>query len=247
MIPAARSPIDIAFWFLERAGQEGASVTLKRLLALMYLAQGEFFGKTGSKLMPACFVAMREGPVEPTTRLVLESGLQNPWAPELSGQALAFLADFWLRLGALPQPALDRLIGADGAWTETLGLGEGSEITDEVLRQAYVRQEQRRRGPAMAPPAQPARSNPLAALRLDGDRAPMRQAPPSPAAAAMQGFARPPAAPPPTAAAPERKREEISGPFSDEDLKSASFPPADLGFTADGRPIARWKPRRRVE
>ncbi|MFX6346395.1 hypothetical protein ABTF61_19540, partial [Acinetobacter baumannii] len=78
---------------LERAGQEGASVTLKRLLSLMYLAQGEFFGKTGNKLMPACFVAMREGPVEPTTRLVLESGLQNPWAPELSGQALAFLAD----------------------------------------------------------------------------------------------------------------------------------------------------------
>lgn len=244
MIPAARSPIDIAFWFLERAGQEGASVTLKRLLSLMYLAQGEFFGKTGNKLMPACFVAMREGPVEPTTRLVLESGLQNPWAPELSGQALAFLADFWLRLGALPQPALDRLIGADGAWTETLGLGEGSEIVDDVLRQAYIRQEQRRRGPSMPSAPQPARANPLSALRLDGDR-PMRPAPGL--AAAAHGFARPPAAPPATAASAERKREEITGPFSDEDLKPATFPPADLGFTADGRPIARWKPRRRVE
>ena len=238
MIPAARSPIDIAFWFLERAGQEGASVTLKRLLSLMYLAQGEFFGKTGNKLMPACFVAMREGPVEPTTRLVLESGLQNPWAPELSGQAMAFLADFWLRLGALPQPALDRLIGADGAWTETLGLGEGNEIADDVLRQAYIRQEQRRRGPSMAPAPQAARGNPLSALRLDGDR-PMR--PQGPATAA-QALTRPPAV-----AAPERKREEITGPFSDEDLKPGTFPPADLGFTADGRPIARWKPRRRVE
>jgi hypothetical protein len=197
-------------------------------------------------LVPACFVAMREGPVEPTTRLVLESGLQNPWAPELSGQALAFLTDFWLRLGALPQPALDRLIGADGAWTETLGLGEGSEITDDVMRQAYIRQEQRRRGPAMAPTPQAARGNPLSALRLDGDRPQMR--PQGPGAMAAQAFARPPAAPPATAtAAPTAKREEITGPFSDEDLKPASFAPADLGFTADGRPIARWKPRRRVE
>jgi hypothetical protein len=91
---------------------------------------------------------------------------------------------------------------------------------------------------------QPARANPLSALRLDGER-PIRPA--AGPAAAAQAFARPPAAPPATAASAERKREEITGPFSDEDLKPATFPPADLGFTADGRPIARWKPRRRVE
>lgn len=223
MIPAIRSGIDVAFWFLERAGAEGLTLTLKRLMSLLYLAQGEFAGRHGQALMPAVFLAERDGPTEPTIRLVLEAGLQNPWPPEIGPQALSFLADLWLRLGPLPQPALDRLIGADGAWSGTLNQGEGHEITVEQLARAYA--QRRAKAAPPQPVAPPKRPNPFDALKLDDRPAPRAEvAPPKP-----------------------RRPEEKIEPFTDEDLKSGTYAPADLGFTTDGRPIARWKPKRRVE
>lgn len=186
--PATRSPLDVAFWLLERAVSERQAPDLRRLRLLLYLAQAHYAGeRSGAKLMPATFVAETDGPVEPTIALVLESGLQDPWSPQLADPIVDFLQRFWRRYGALPAVALQRLIGADRIWTAALAAGAGTEITVDAMQQAYL------------------------------DR-------------------------PKTA----RRRDETA-PSAEEQPRPAKEPTPDLQFTADGRAVTRWRPKRRID
>lgn len=186
--PATRSPLDVAFWLLERAVSERQAPDLRRLRLLLYLAQAHYAGeRSGAKLMPATFVADADGPIEPTVALALESGLQDPWPPELSDEVVEFLQRLWRRYGALPAVALRRLINADRIWAAALAAGTGTEITVDAMQQAYLDRPKTIRPPET--PSPPAEERPL----------------------------------------------------------SAKEPAPDLRFTADGRAVTRWTPKRRID
>lgn len=189
IIPATRSPLDVAFWLLERAVSERQAPDLRRLRLLLYLAQAHYAGeRSGAKLMPATFVAETDGPIEPTVALVLESGLHDPWSPQLAEPVDEFLQRLWRRYGALPAVALQRLIGADRIWTAALAAGVGTEITVDAMQQAYL--------------DRPKTTRPI-----------KKEAAPS---------------------AEERPQPELE-------------PNPDIRFTADGRAVTRWKPKRRID
>ena len=186
--PATRSPLDVAFWLLERAVSDRQAPDLRRLRLLLYLAQAHYAGeRSAAKLMPATFVAEADGPVEPTVALVLESGLQNPWSPELSNEVIEFLQRLWRRYGALPAVALQRLIGADRIWTAALSAGVGTEIAVDAMQQAYL-------------------DRPKAARPPEGDGPPVEERP-----------------------------------------RPTNEPTPDVRFTADGRAVTRWMPKRRID
>lgn len=256
MVPATRSGIDVSFWLLERAAMERIAMSLPKLRWLLYLAQAHYaIAREGAKLMPATFLVGEDGPIEPTLDLVFQAGIENPWSPSLSETAEAFLDGFWKRFGALPPIALHKLVVGDPAWRRAQENGPGSEVHVETHRSHPAKSV------AKAGHAAPARSKvdlpPFEeAVRAkiaqhSGGRVPthaltraMQGQPAKPSAqgssgqaSSGQGSSAPVSVPARTASV-----QEAAG-----HLRAAPPDSQEVRFTADGRSVTRWRPKRRVE
>lgn len=234
MVPATRSGIDVSFWFLERAASERIAMSLPKLRWLLYLAQAHYaIMREGAKLMPATFLVGEDGPVEPTLDLVFQAGIENPWTPTMSDTAEGFLEGFWKRFGALPAVALHKLVVGDPAWKKAHENGPGSEIHVELHRAAAK--------PAARPSGQglPARQTKVELPPFEEEvRAKIAEHAGDavhPLTRAMRG--QPAKTPPRTASVQEAVGH----------LRAAPPESQEVRFTADGRSVTRWRPKRRVE
>jgi len=245
MVPATRSGIDVSFWLLERAASERITMSLPKLRWLLYLAQAHYaIAREGAKLMPATFLVGDDGPVEPTLDLVFQAGIENPWTPNLSETAEAFLDAFWKRFGILPAVALHKLVVGDPAWRKAQENGPGSEIAVENHRSAVkapaprmpampapaMRRERPMERPVELPPFEEAVQAKIAEHSRDaafGSNHPL--------AKALRG--QPAKSVPKTASV-----QEAAG-----HLRAAPPDSQEVRFTADGRSVTRWRPKRRVE
>jgi uncharacterized phage-associated protein len=247
MVPATRSGIDVSFWLLEQAASERIAMSLPKLRWLLYLAQAHYaIARDGAKLMPATFLVGEDGPVEPTLDLVFQAGIENPWSPTLSETSEAFLEGFWKRFGALPAIALHKLVIGDPAWRKAQENGPGSEIAVDLHRASpkpSISQPPihpastgtRRRPPtppAVLPPFEEAVRAKIAEHAIDAahplTRAVRTAQPARPGQQAPQ---------PKTASV-----QEAAG-----HLRAAPPDSQEVRFTADGRSVTRWRPKRRVE
>lgn len=244
MVPATRSGIDVSFWLLERAAAERITMSLPKLRWLLYLAQAHYaIAREGAKLMPATFLVGDDGPVEPTLDLVFQAGIENPWTPALSETAEAFLDAFWKRFGILPAVALHKLVVGDPAWRKAQENGPGSEIAVENHRSAKAavprsaptampaRRERAAERPVDLPPFEEAVQAKIAEHSRDGFGG-MGQ---HPLAKALRG--QPAKTAPKTASV-----QEAAG-----HLRAAPPDSQEVRFTADGRSVTRWRPKRRVD
>ncbi|WP_341910399.1 hypothetical protein [Ferrovibrio terrae] len=246
MVPATRSGIDVSFWLLERAATERITMSLPKLRWLLYLAQAHYaIAREGAKLMPATFLVGDDGPIEPTLDLVFQAGIENPWTPSLSETSEAFLEGFWKRFGVLPAVALHKLVVGDPAWRKAQENGPGSEISVGLHRAspkpAAVRSVSHpatpgaRRAPAppvVLPPFEEAVRAKIAEHAIDAAH-PLTRAvrTAQPAKPGQQPV------PPKTASV-----QEAAG-----HLRAAPPDSQEVRFTADGRSVTRWRPKRRVE
>jgi uncharacterized phage-associated protein len=246
MVPATRSGIDVSFWLLERAAAERIAMSLPKLRWLLYLAQAHYaIARDGAKLMPATFLVGDDGPIEPTLDLVFQAGIENPWSPTLSDTAEAFLEGFWKRFGALPAIALHKLVVGDPAWRKAQENGPGSEIAVDhhraIPKPAVDRTAAHPAGARRRPPSPPAELPPfeeavrakIAEHAIDAAH-PLTRAvrTAQPARTGQQG-----GQPAKTASV-----QEAAG-----HLRAAPPDSQEVRFTADGRSVTRWRPKRRVE
>ncbi|HLT78079.1 MAG TPA: hypothetical protein VKZ87_11890 [Ferrovibrio sp.] len=230
MVPAARSGLDVSFWLLERAAGERIAMSLPKLRWLLYLAQAHYaIARDGAKLMPATFLVGEEGPIEPTLDLVFQAGIENPWTPSFSETVEAFLDGFWKRFGALPAIALHKLVVGDPAWKKAQENGPGSEIQVEHHRAAKATAkpggDASRRATELPPFEEEVRAK--IAKHSGGSHALVR---------AMRGQ---PVKSPGTRTA---SVAEAAG-----HLRAAPPDSQEVRFTADGRSVTRWRPKRRVQ
>lgn len=248
MVPATRSGIDVSFWLLERAATERIAMSLPKLRWLLYLAQAHYaIAREGAKLMPATFLVGEDGPIEPTLDLVFQAGIENPWSPSLSETAEAFLDGFWKRFGALPAVALHKLVVGDPAWRKAQENGPGSEVHVETHRTHPAKAATRAGHAAPAgrakvdlPPFEEAVRAKIA-QHSGGRGVPSAHA----LTRAMQGQpAKSPNQPASQAPVPARTAsvQEAAG-----HLRAAPPDSQEVRFTADGRSVTRWRPKRRVE
>jgi len=249
MVPATRSGIDVSFWLLERAATERIAMSLPKLRWLLYLAQAHYaIARDGAKLMPATFLVGDDGPIEPTLDLVFQAGIENPWSPTLSDTAEAFLEGFWKRFGALPAIALHKLVVGDPAWRKAQENGPGSEIAVDLHRGSTPKPavshapiHPASTGPRRRPPAPPAILPPFEeAVRAKIAEHAIDAAHPLTRAVRTAQPARPgqQGAPP----AKTASVQEAAG-----HLRAAPPDSQEVRFTADGRSVTRWRPKRRVE
>lgn len=249
MVPATRSGIDVSFWLLERAAGERIAMSLPKLRWLLYLAQAHYaIARDGAKLMPATFLVGDDGPIEPTLDLVFQAGIENPWSPTLSDTAAAFLEGFWKRFGALPAIALHKLVIGDPAWRKAQENGPGSEIAVDLHRAAAPRPAVAT-GRALAhPAANGGRRQPFAPpAELPPFEEAVRQKIAEHAIDAAHPLTRAvrtaqPARPGQQPQARTASVQEAAG-----HLRAAPPDSQEVRFTADGRSVTRWRPKRRVE
>lgn len=233
MVPATRSGIDVSFWLLERAAAERIGMSLPKLRWLLYLAQAHYaIAREGAKLMPATFIVGEDGPLEPTLDLVFQAGLENPWTPSLNDTVESFLDGFWQRFGALPAIALHKLVVGDPAWRKAQEYGPGAEIPVDLHRAAKS-------------------GGKTLAARL-----------PNHSDASKRAAALPPFAEEVKAKIEEHQRNSLGRVIRGTGPKAPGAKPApaegahlravppdnqEIRFTADGRSVTRWRPKRRVD
>lgn len=153
--PAAESSFDIAYWFLDRARDEGEYLQPQKLHRLMYLAQAYFaVAYRGRLLMPAVFVADALGPVEPNVFRACE--IQRPGIePRPLSEAVArFLDGVWRRYGHQSADDLTSLVTGHAPYVVAIAEGAGSEIPLTAMAAFYGRKVA---PPGTKPPPQPAR------------------------------------------------------------------------------------------
>jgi len=240
MVPATRSGIDVSFWMLERAASERVAITLPKLRWLLYLAQAHYaIARDGAKLMPATFVVAEDGPVEPTLDVVFQAGLENPWNPALGETVELFLDGFWKRFGVLPTVALHKLVLGDPSWKRAQESGLGNEILVEqhragksVPHAAPISDALAKPGSRRSPSARSAELPPFE----DEVKAKIEQYErSSPALGRVIRGQQP------------RQPGKAAAPDSGSTLAHASPPEnQEIRFTADGRSVTRWRPKRRV-
>lgn len=234
MVPATRSGIDVSFWLLERAASERIAMSLPKLRWLLYLAQAHYaIAREGAKLMPATFLVGDDGPVEPTLDLVFQAGIENPWTPTLSDTAEAFLDGFWKRFGALPAVALHKLVIGDPAWRKAQENGPGSEIAVETHRHAAKTTAKLNTPSGMG------------SLRVDLPpfeeevRAKIAQH----AGGAMHPLTKAMRGQP--IKSPSGRTASVAEAVGH--LRAAPPDSQEVRFTADGRSVTRWRPKRRID
>lgn len=249
MVPATRSGIDVSFWLLERAASERIAMSLPKLRWLLYLAQAHYaIARDGAKLMPATFLVGDDGPIEPTLDLVFQAGIENPWSPTLSDTAEAFLEGFWKRFGALPAIALHKLVIGDPAWRKAQENGPGSEIAVDLHRPAAPRPTGAVGRTSAHPVSSGARRQPFAPpAELPPFEEAVRQKIAEHAIDAAHPLTRAvrtaqPARPGQQPQAKTASVQEAAG-----HLRAAPPDSQEVRFTADGRSVTRWRPKRRIE
>lgn len=139
-LSACDSLFDIAFWFLDRALEDGEYLQPQKLQRLLYLSQA-YYGvlSRGQRLMPCLFLATVLGPVEPTSWRILESGKPQLVPHPLSDEVRHFLDSIWRRFGAHGADYLARMIMSHPPFQEALAMGKRCEISLESMVAYYGR------------------------------------------------------------------------------------------------------------
>lgn len=139
MLIAARSCLDVAIWFNDRALGDGEYLQPQKLHRLMYLAQAYYtVAYPTHKLMPAVFVIEELGPTEPTVFHALAFGFPPTLEKNLIPQkARDFLDSIWRKFGASKAEQLSKTILTHGPVAEALAKGVGNEIPFEAMLKFY--------------------------------------------------------------------------------------------------------------
>jgi len=118
--PAARTALDVAIWFLDRARAADSHLPFQKLHRLLYLAQSVYAAQTGGALMPAIFLAEEAGPTEPNLQRLLADGRPKDILVEAPiGQVRDFLESIWERYAHMPVERLNDQVSKNQAYRDT--------------------------------------------------------------------------------------------------------------------------------
>lgn len=138
--PAVDSCFDVAFWLLDRALDEGEYLQPQKMHRLLFLAQAYYAAaRHGAMLMPACFVAGPEGPIEPTVFKAMERGRPMVDTFPLEEEEAHVLDSVWRQFGSKSVERLNASIQNHPPVEAAKDAGEGTEISFDSIVAFYVR------------------------------------------------------------------------------------------------------------
>lgn len=138
--PAVESCFDVAFWLLDRALDDGEYLQPQKMHRLLFLSQAYYASaRHGAKLMPACFVAGPDGPIEPTVFRAMERGRPMVDTSPLDPESEHVMDSVWRQFGAKSIENLNKAIGGHPPVALAHENGPGTEISFEEIVEYYVK------------------------------------------------------------------------------------------------------------
>ncbi len=135
---AVESCFEIAFWFLDRALNDGEYLQPPKLQRLMYLAQA-YYGvvQNGAKLMPATFIAADDGPQEPTIFRAFARGRPMVDLKPVDEVAHHLLDSVWRQFGAYSVDKLNDLVKKHPPYADAMAVSPLAEISLGAMIEFY--------------------------------------------------------------------------------------------------------------
>lgn len=139
-VPAVPTTLNVANWLVRIAYMSSEYLQPMKLHRLLYLSQGHYGALNGGRaLMPAHFMATREGPIEPNLYQFMSNGMPTldppPQAPPEEIQR--FLEVIWRKYGHHSADHLLRLIGRDEGFFTLLENAPRGLIPQKVLTRDF--------------------------------------------------------------------------------------------------------------
>ena len=130
MPAAVDSAFELAFWFCDRALNDGEYLQPIKMHYLMYLSQAYFAtAYNGKRMVPAIFVADEVGPIEPSVfRAWVQGRPKFEGKNIISDDAAAFADSVWRRFGHHSADHLAKLCRKSPAYLAALDKGKRAEI-----------------------------------------------------------------------------------------------------------------------
>ena len=128
--PATPSSFDVAYWFIERALNEGEYLQPQKLHRVMFLSQAYYAVAYHRRLlMPAIFLAEETGPVEPN--VLRACAVQRPPISDMAmpDSAIILMDSIWRRFGQHSTDYLNRMIAGHAPYVDAREQGPLTEIT----------------------------------------------------------------------------------------------------------------------
>lgn len=151
--PAVKSSFDVAYWFVDRALNDGEYLQPQKMHRLLYLAQAYFaVAFRGRPLMPAFFVVDEVGPIEPN--VYRACALQRPAIEDIRvGEQVAhFLDSVWRRFGHHSAEFLNRQVSGHPPYAKAQAEGIGTIISMASMIEFYGRKQTEEDAEEGAPP-----------------------------------------------------------------------------------------------
>jgi len=118
-IPAIKSSIDVAYWFLAKAEDEGLFLEDEKLHHLLFLSQLIYAKENAQMLMPCLFMCGEKGFFEPNIKTIFANG--RPFMPKVKADENLhlFLETVWNRYKQLSILQLNNIVMNTSLFNET--------------------------------------------------------------------------------------------------------------------------------
>jgi uncharacterized phage-associated protein len=139
MMPTAvETCFEAAFWFLDRALNDGEHLQPQKMQRLLFLAQAYYgVAHNGQKLMPATFVALDEGPLEPTLYRAFARGKPIVDLSPVEEKPQHLMDSIWRQFGALSADRLTKLVKRHPPYIAAFEAGPMTEISFAAMVAFY--------------------------------------------------------------------------------------------------------------
>ena len=136
--PAARTSLDVAFWFKVRSDSAGQKLSQRKLQCLLYISQGLYAAKhKGRKLMPATFLTTDSGPIEPNLYQIFREDSFTVSGAELPIAVQTYLANIWDVYGGHSADQLREVVVGNGVWKQVQMKGNWVEVPHAIIIRSY--------------------------------------------------------------------------------------------------------------
>lgn len=134
------SVFDVAFWFIDRALDDGEYLQPQKLQRMLFLAQAYYaVVSKGGKLMPCVFIASGMGPLEPASWRAFEHGRPKVDYQKIPKETEPFLDSLWRKFSPHSAEYLNKLVSAHPPYQQALALGRRAEISLDAMLAYYGR------------------------------------------------------------------------------------------------------------
>jgi len=122
-VPAIKSSIDVAYWFLARAEDEGLYLEDEKLHHLLFLTQVTYAKDTMQMFMPCLFMCGEKGFFEPNIKTIFANG--RPFMPKTKTDETQqiFLETVWNKYKQLSILQLNNIVMNTSLFNETYRKG----------------------------------------------------------------------------------------------------------------------------